>query len=162
MMYLKASLGKGEKKPAGVFYFKVDEPLVNASDYQLETLNGKVKQEVKKMFRLDGVLVDEPTVIENIAGEFEGASDIVPLKKNKDGIVQGSGKDKLLTVDEFHLFEEEVGAKIAELCEELTKGSAAISPGKTGEETACRYCQYQSICKFDLAFDGCEYRKVDR
>lgn len=162
MMYLKASLGLGEKKPAGVFYFKVDEPLVNASEFQLEVLAGKVKQEVKKMFRLDGVLVDEPTVIENIAGEFSNASDIVPIKKNKDGIVQGSGKDKLLTEEQFSLFEEEVSAKIEELCKELVKGSTAISPGKTGEETACRYCQYQSICKFDSTFEGCEYRNVDR
>ena len=161
MLYLEAALGLGQQKPAGVFYFKINEPMVDASEYKVEALANKVQDEVKKLFKLDGVMVDEPSVLENVAGDFEGTSDIVPLKKNKDGIIQGSGKDKLLTEEEFEAFKRAVEEKITELCGELADGSTEIAPGQTGDETACRYCQYKSICKFDVAFEGCNYRKVD-
>lgn len=162
MLYLKATLGEGEKKPAGVFYFKVDEPLVNASGMQTEKLSSRVTEEIKKTFRLDGIMVDDPQVIENIAGDFDGSSDVVPLKKNKSGEIQSAGKDRLLSPEEFAEFEKEFQHKINELCEALAMGSTAVSPGRSGEETACRYCMYKSICKFDTAFEGCSYRNVKK
>jgi ATP-dependent helicase/nuclease subunit B len=168
MLYLKAALGKTQRpereseeiKPAGVFYFKLDEPTFNASELSGEQLEEKIKAEFRKSFKLDGILLDEPDVIESIAGEFTGSSDIVPVRKNKEGIVVGTSKDKLLTNDEFTELQLAVDGKIAELCEQLARGNTDIAPRKSGNETACKYCMYQSICKFDLAFEGCTYKVV--
>ena len=168
MLYLKAALGKTQRpgieseeiKPAGVFYFKLDEPAFNASELSGEQLEEKIKAEFRKSFKLDGILIDEPDVIESIAGEFTGSSDIVPVRKNKEGIVVGTSKDKLLTNDEFAELQLAVDGKIAELCEQLAQGNTDIAPRKSGNETACKYCMYQSICKFDLAFEGCTYKVV--
>lgn len=168
MLYLKAALGDAnikdriqvETKPAGVFYFKLDEPIFNASDFDTEKIENKIKEEVRKSFKLDGILVDEAEVIESIAGDFTGSSDIVPIRKNKEGVVVGTGKDKLLTKEEFADLQTAVDNKIVELCEQLAKGNTNVAPRKSGNETACKYCMYQSICNFDLAFEGCMYKVV--
>lgn len=168
MLYLKAALGDNNikegkvlgAKPAGIFYFKLDEPIFNASNYDSDKLEDKVKSDVRKSYKLDGILVNEPDVIESIAGDFAGSSDIVPIRKNKDGIIVGTSKDKLLSWDEFGELQTEVDNKIKQLCEELIKGNVNVSPRKSGNETACKYCMYKSICKFDLAFEGCAYKNV--
>ncbi|MHC1722050.1 MAG: PD-(D/E)XK nuclease family protein [Aminipila sp.] len=168
MLYLKAALGNdgkmganvAETKPAGIFYFKLDEPIFNASDWESEQIEDKIKAEFRKSFKLDGILVNETDVIENIAGDFAGSSDIVPIRRNKEGLIVGTGKDKLLTREEFAELQVAVDNKISELCEQLAQGSAEVAPRKAGNETACKYCMYQSICKFDLAFEGCTYKIV--
>lgn len=168
MLYLKAALGNDAKmgnnavetKPAGIFYFKLDEPIFNASDWESEQIEDKIKAEFRKSFKLDGVLVNETDVIESIAGDFSGSSDIVPVRRNKEGLLVGTGKDKLLTREEFTELQNAVDSKISELCGQLAQGNVEVAPRKSGNETACKYCMYQSICKFDLAFEGCTYKII--
>lgn len=168
MLYLKAALGNDgkvssnavETRPAGIFYFKLDEPVFNASDWESEQIEDKIKAEFRKSFKLDGILVNETDVIESIAGDFAGSSDIVPIRRNKEGVIVGTGKDKLLTSEEFAELQNAVDNKISELCEQLAQGNVEVAPRKSGNETACKYCMYQSVCKFDLAFEGCTYKIV--
>ncbi len=168
MLYLKAALGNDgkmssnvvETRPAGIFYFKLDEPVFNASDWANEQIEDKIKAEFRKSFKLDGILVNETDVIESIAGDFAGTSDIVPIRRNKEGLIVGTGKDKLLTSEEFAELQIAVDNKISELCEQLAQGSVEVAPRKSGNETACKYCMYKSVCKFDLAFEGCTYKTV--
>jgi ATP-dependent helicase/nuclease subunit B len=173
MLYLKAATGIDENengrtkfikedadvgmKPAGVFYFKLDEPMVNVSAIDSEVLAEKIKAEVRKSFKLDGIMVNEPEVVESIAGDFAGASDIVAIKRNKEGMIVGTSKDKLLSVEEFSELQQEIDTKITQLCNELSEGSVAVRPKKVKEQSACTYCMYKSICNFDLAFEGCRY-----
>nr|WP_315020396.1 PD-(D/E)XK nuclease family protein [uncultured Aminipila sp.] len=168
MLYLKAALGNDgkmsrnavETRPAGIFYFKLDEPVFNASDWANEQIEDKIKAEFRKSFKLDGILVNEADVIQSIAGDFAGTSDIVPIRRNKEGLIVGTGKDKLLTSEEFAELQNAVDNKISELCEQLAQGNVEVAPRKSGNETACKYCMYQSVCKFDLAFEGCTYKIV--
>ncbi|WP_312648758.1 PD-(D/E)XK nuclease family protein [Aminipila sp.] len=168
MLYLKAALGNDgkmssnvvETRPAGIFYFKLDEPVFNASDWANEQIEDKIKAEFRKSFKLDGILVNETDVIESIAGDFAGTSDIVPIRRNKEGLIVGTGKDKLLTSEEFAELQNAVDNKISELCEQLAQGNVEVAPRKSGNETACKYCMYKSVCKFDLAFEGCTYKTV--
>ncbi len=166
MLYLKAALNKNtpekgtENKPAGVFYFKLDEPVFDAGDLESGKLEERIRTEFRKSFKLDGILVNEPEVVESIAGDFAGSSDIVPVRKNKEGEILGTGKDKLLTPEEFEELRAAVDSKITELCGQLAQGKVDIAPGRSGNETACNYCMYRSVCKFDLAFEGCAYRNI--
>lgn len=174
MLYLKAATAIKAKppkeskqeslengfRPAGVFYFRLDEPMINASNMDRENFEKKVKEEVRKSFKLDGIMVDEPDVIESIAGDFSGSSDIVSIRRNKEGLVVGTSKDKLLSPEEFSALQQSVDVKITQLCAELAEGNVDIKPKKVKEQTACTYCLYRSICHFDLAFEGCSYEVV--
>ena len=177
MLYLRAVMGAGsfrtagdagsfrtagdvDYKPAGVFYFEIAEPQIDVTEIAGEDYAEKVQAERKKSFRLDGVVLDDQSIIESIAGEFSGYSDILPVRKTKEGLCAGSTEKKLLTEEDFSRLLEAVNEKVRELCSELNEGSVAIRPKKVKDETACKFCLYKSICCFDLSFEGCSYEIV--
>ncbi len=164
MLYLRAALGANSReanrdnpyKPAGVFYFEIAEPQIDITEIAEEDYADKVKAERRKKFKLDGVVLDDAGIIESITGEFSGYSDILPVKRTKEGYA-GTTDKKLLKEEEFSGLLDAVSQKVEELCTELAEGSVDIKPKKVKEETACRFCLYKSICCFDLSFEGCSY-----
>jgi len=164
MLYLEAAMGgverKGENpKPAGVFYFEIAEPMLDVSGLSEEGYMQILSEKLARTFKLDGVLLDDPDVIEGIGGEFTGFSDIIPVRKKNDGTCSGTSEGKLLNEGEFENFREQVHHTIEDLCSELVYGNLEIQPKKTKMTTACEYCKFKGICHFDLAFKGCRYAK---
>lgn len=164
MLYLEAAMGGVERKeekpkPAGVFYFEIAEPMLDASGLSEEEYMQILNEKLARTFKLDGVLLDDPDVIEGIGGEFTGFSDIIPVRKKKDGTCSGTSEGKLLDEGEFENFREQVHHTIEDLCSELVYGNLEIQPKKTKMTTACEYCKFKGICHFDLSFKGCRYAK---
>lgn len=158
MLYLKAAQ-ENRKKPAGVFYFLIGDPRADLTGTVGEEMADKIAKEIGKSFRLNGVMVDNGQVIDNIAGEFEGYSDIVPLRKGKEGI-KATSEGFLLSDEEFALLQKDVDAQVEKLCGQLVRGRIAINPKKTDRESPCTYCQFKSVCRFDLSFPGCNFDVV--
>ncbi len=156
MMYMQAACTKN-RKPAGVFYFKIKEPMVDFS--QKEPDRETLEKEIRKSFRLDGVMVDDPQIIKDIAGEFEGFSEIVPIRNTKEGI-KNTGKEGLMSPEDFHELQEAVEEKIKEAAKKLMEGNIEAHPMKTAQTSACAYCSYKGICRFDTIFEGCSYNIV--
>ena len=156
MLYLQAACEK-DKKPAGVFYFRIKEPMTELTPEKLD--QETVEKEIRKSFKLDGILVDDPVVITDIAGEFEGFSEIVPIRSTKDGI-KNSGSEGLVSEQEFSELQRAVFDKIKDACQDLIDGKIEAHPMKTREQSACTYCQYKGICRFDTVFEGCKYNIV--
>lgn len=168
MLYLRAAMGPapfGETsgnpfRPAGVFYFEIAEPQIDITDAAEEDYTEKVRSERKKSFKLDGIVLDDQSIIESIAGEFSGFSDILPVRRTKEGLYAGTTDRKLLKEEDFAELLDAVNGKVGDLCRELSEGSVDIRPKKVRDESACRYCRYKSICCFDLSFEGCSYEVV--
>lgn len=156
MMYLEAACGE-LGKPAGVFYFKIKEPSLDFSGREIdeETLH----KEIRKSFKLDGIMVDEPDVIEDIAGSFEGYSEIVPIRATADG-VKNTGQNGLMTEEEFAELQSAAAERIKQACKDLTEGNIDIHPMKTEETSACVFCRYKGICRFDTIFEGCSFNII--
>ncbi len=140
-------------KPAGAFYFKIQEPIVNIEG---TADKNKIKDTVQKDFKLDGFMLNNNSLIHNIAGEFEGFSEVLPIRKKKDGEFSGNS---LMNDDEFKEFQNNTNSKIVEICTNLVDGKIDVSPLRWTSQSACTYCQFHSICKFEYAF-GCKYRPV--
>lgn len=157
MLYLEASLER-RMKPAGVFYFKISEPMVDASGAAIGP--EEISDKIQKSFKLNGVIVDDPNVIRNVAGDFSGISDVVPIRINKEGLISGTGKDNLLTDEEFESLREKVREKVTDICKSLAGGGIEIHPMKTAATSACAYCRYKGICRFDTIFEGCSYNII--
>lgn len=166
MLYLEAALGQ-DKKPAGVFYFNIKDPIINLtgksdpSDDPAE--EEKLRKTLEKEFKLNGVMVNDPEVIRNLAGDFEGYSDIIPIMKKKDGTYSSgtAGEEKLLSDDEFSALREKVAETVAGKAAELLRGRVEINPMKTRDKSACHYCEYKGICRFDTIFEGNKWNPVD-
>ncbi|MBR3705629.1 MAG: PD-(D/E)XK nuclease family protein, partial [Firmicutes bacterium] len=157
MLYLAASMEE-KRKPAGVFYFNISEPLIDSSAKEADP--AEIADKVRKNFKLNGVIVDDPAVINSVAGDFTGYSDILPLRRSKDGEISPTGKGGLLTEEEFGQLQDAVGAKVVEICQNLADGDINIHPMKTRDRSACTYCQYKGICRFDTIFEGCSYNII--
>ena len=108
---------------------------------------------------MDGIMVDDPQVIRDSAGDFSGYSDVVPIRQTQKG-VSGTGAGKLLDEETFLQLQKKVDETVGGLCEELLRGNIALRPKKSGQVTACTYCKYKGICQFDLAFEGCRYEII--
>ena len=55
----------------------------------------------------------------------------------------------MLSETEFEALTETVSQKVTELCRDLAAGKIDIEPMKTRDRSACTYCQYKGICRFD-------------
>jgi len=139
MLYLKAALQE-HAHPAGIFYFLIDE----------QSENG----------RMDGIVVNKVSVIDNIAGDFQKYSNIIPIQKLADGRIKGNSENNLMSEEVFEEFRQAVDEKIRQLCSELIDGCVDARPKRSGSISACTYCSYKSICFFDLEFEGCRYENV--
>ncbi|MBR2000851.1 MAG: exodeoxyribonuclease V subunit gamma [Firmicutes bacterium] len=159
MLYLQGALGgTAQAEPAGVFYFHVGEPSVGADGLTGEELAEKVGEAVEKTFKMNGLMVDEPEVIQSVAGDFEKTSMVVPLSRKKDGTLSKTSESTVVSKEEFRNFRDEVAETIGTLCRDLAAGEVAAAPRKTKTVDACQYCDFRSICWFDTAFDGCKPR----
>lgn len=155
MLYLKAAQNN-TRKPAGVFYFLIGDPQFDLTSVEPEKFSEKISKEMKKFFRLNGIMVDDDEIINGIAGTFDGYSDIVPIRKTKNGF-SGTSSDVLLTEEEFSELQVSVDKQIEKLCKELTDGVILIHPKKSGDTSPCAYCKFKGICRFDTRYEGCNY-----
>lgn len=158
MLYLKAAQ-ENVHRPAGVFYFLIDDHRVDLTGADREKISEKISKDMRKFFRLNGIMVNDDEVIDSIAGEFDGYSDIVPLRSGKEG-VKATSEGFLLSDEEFDILQADVDRQIQKLCGQLTEGRIAINPKKTERESPCTYCQYKGICRFDLSFPGCNFEVI--
>lgn len=162
MLYLKAGLeyGRQHRQPAGVFYFLIENPMIDMSKESREDIGSSLESKIVNSFRLEGAIVNDPVVIESIAGKFDGSSRIVQLKTSPKGI-SGSGNDRLFERDEFTKLLNEVTDRVKETCEGIVSGDIKVAPKqKDINMSACTYCKYKNICSFDIAFAGCKYEMI--
>ncbi len=158
MLYLKAAQ-ENVRRPAGVFYFLIDDHRVDLTGTDKEKISEKISKDMRKFFRLNGIMVSDGEVIDSIAGEFDGYSDILPLRRGKEGI-KATSDGFLLSDEEFDTLQADVDRQIRKLCTQLTDGRIAIMPKKTERESPCTYCQYKGICRFDLDLPGCNFEVI--
>ncbi len=154
MVYLDAILQNSQffrvdtLYPAGVFYFKIDDPLLES-----EILKGEMTEvEILKKLKMDGMLLKDTDIAvamdKNILENRK--SDIIPFEVKKDESV--SARSKAVDAEAFDELIEYVKETIAGLGEEIRDGKSKIEPIKSGTQSSCQYCDFLSICQFDTSF----------
>ena len=144
MLYLKGAMGGIEEAyPAGVFYFKIHDAMAEVSDVSEDQVMESVQKSMRKDAKLDGVVLAEQSVIECMDSDFTGYSDIIPIRKNKDGAFSGAN---LLSKEEFDELISENDANLERAASGFLAGRADIEPMKGKNTDACRFCGFRSIC----------------
>ena len=157
ILYLNAAVESEQKKhpgtkiePAGIFYYHIDDPLVDAEDG--EQIPAKILEKLKP----DGRCRSEQKVLQlldrDLAAGGGAVSEVVPVKLNKDGTPsKGSG-----TTDEegFRLMRDYAEEKAGELGRRILSGETAAHPVLYGNEDACTWCPFGSVCGFDDKIPG--------
>ena len=65
-----------------------------------------------------------------------------------------------MTEDEFAALQSAVSDRIKQACLDLTDGKIDIHPMKTKDRSACTFCRYKGICRFDTIFEGCSFNII--
>lgn len=158
-VYLAAALGRRTDKPivpAGAFYFKIDDPVMEDPGLSEEALEAALKGR----FKMKGVVLRDEKVIKFMDGTLEEgkASEVIPVKLKRDGSpgkTAGSMERKDLEVLLAHALRS-----VGKAAREMLEGGIRARPFRKGARSACAFCPFASICQFDPAFASCTYRTL--
>ncbi len=143
-----------EVVPAGVFYYRIKDPLVE----KLE--EAELEEAILKELRPDGVINLKDEVLLHLDHRQEGESLAVPVKYNKNGSLAKSSK--AVPEEEFRLMMRHAVRKVAESHRKILDGRTDALPYRKGQETGCDYCGYRYVCGFDRKIPGYVYREIDK
>ena len=141
----------------GMYYM----PIKDIAPEETEDGAAKVfREELMKDFRLSGVSLKDPAVAA-ATEEFEKRSSVIGASYDKDGELVGEG---LLEEYEYKKLVADAERMAAATLKRIADGEAAVSPiKKTGDQrSACTYCPYGSVCRFDPDPGADKYRSIPR
>lgn len=159
ILYLSTIWEKGIKgvaediEPAGVFYFKLDEPLIRTKGKEE---NKDIEKEIMKELKMKGLILADTNIIKEMDNTIDGYSMIIPAMMRKDGSL---GKNSsVATIEQFEILKSHAKDLLYSISKEINKGNIDISPYKKGDYTSCKYCPYTSICRFEGNLSGNKYK----
>ena len=147
---------KENANPAGMFYFSLIDPIIKASKNKT---NEEIKEELKKKFRMNGMIVADINIIKKMDKTLEkGASSSIPVYLDKDGNIS-KGRSNAITKEEFTRLQKTAEKVIKQIAKEILEGNIDIKPvySKKTKVDACKYCEYKSICGFDPNINNYSY-----
>lgn len=161
-VYLNAAMDIEKRKakekeviPAGIFYYRMRDPIV-----EKEPNDQLLEEKLLKELKLDGLVNADEEVIRHLERNLSGSSNLIPVGRNKDGSL--SKNSKVLLPEEFDLFLRYTRKKEADLKAQMIQGETAAAPYELGNSTGCDYCAYRAVCGFDTRLNGYEYRELEK
>lgn len=141
--------------PGGVLYFKVDDPMVSFKEGMSDE---EVEKEIMKELKMRGLLLSDVKIVREMDREISAVSLIIPAGISADG---SFGRySSVASAESFEALRKHVKCKVIELCEDMLKGSIAISPYKRKSGTPCEFCSFKPVCRFDVSMKENSYRII--
>jgi ATP-dependent helicase/nuclease subunit B len=143
--------------PAGVLYFHVHDPIINAS--RMLSLD-EIEEEIIKQFKMNGLLLEDENVIRMMDRTLDSgsSSQIISAGFKKDGSMTKASK--VASRDDFDQLRHFVRQKYIETGNEIVSGVVDIAPFKLKDRLPCTFCSFKSICQFDRSIETNEFRKL--
>ncbi len=160
MIYLRAVMASFKDvpperlKPAGVFYFKIEDPLINSE----AEIIANIEQEIARKLKMKGLVLEDARLIKKLDDQIAGSSAIVPVTMTVNG---GFTKNSsVLPAAGFAALIRHVEELLRKIGREIMDGAARIEPVKNGQRRACAYCAYPSVCQFDRLLPDNNYKNI--
>ncbi len=157
MELMRAKYPDKQVRPAGIFYYHIDDPLL---DTEKELSEEEIREQIFAKLKLDGYVNADPQVYHAMDHTMRSASNILPVTENKDGTLRKNSK--AASQEQFQVISDYVNHKIAQLGTRMMRGEIAVNPYELGDRTPCEYCPYRSVCGFDEKIDGFAYRRLEK
>lgn len=153
----------GHKKvsPAGFYYYKVQDPFLSDSDRKIHPNN--VEEKMLKELRLQGLSINDPDVLEHSDQAFaedKKASKVLRVRFKKDGSPHSDAQ--VVSEQEFDIICAFADQKIRNLGNAVLQGEIGASPLQNKDWSACKYCPYRAVCRFDERIPGYQARQIQK
>ena len=156
VLYMEAALAAHPgTKPAGLFYYQVHDPVLTAANLP-EARNEQWREEKKiKAQPLRGYVLRDREIVELMDRDY-ASSLFLPVSVLQSG--DFGKRSKLLDAGAFRLIGDHARQKLIRAGQRIMQGDISLAPYQQGKKTACDYCPYTSVCRFDTAVPGHRYR----
>lgn len=129
---LKQKYPDQEVLPAGMFYYHIDDPVIETREPLSEQ---ELAQKVFEQLKLNGVGL-------NLGDESV------------------SKRSQPASANELQLLSDFTRTKIKRIGRRIFDGETTVSPYRMKNESGCDYCPYHGVCGFDLKVPGFGYRRL--
>lgn len=150
--YLKISTGN---LPAGVFYFHIDNPII---EYKVGMSPEDIEKERAKKFKLSGLVLEDVNIAKALEAEAKG--EVIPASLKQNG--EFSATSSVASNEQFDLLRDHIVETIRELGKEILNGKVSALPYQLDNKQPCEYCKYSSICQFDVTQKDNQYEKLEK
>ena len=150
-VYLGAALKQKQARSAGVYYFALDEGVVNTQS----TDPRQVEEERAKSFRMSGLLPEDPELLAAQTPNPERVFQARMTRENKLYSNVPCADDK-----NFARLIRHVLRKARSQIDAIRGGEAAVSPASFDGWTPCTYCNCRPACLFDPRIDAKRQRRM--
>lgn len=149
-LYLLAATGRAKLR-AGMYYMPVTQPNISDTEDDIEAA-------LNDAFRLQGLTLSETEIVRASERHMDGVSAVLGgVKTVGDGAYTGS----VCSRAEMDELVELARRKSEETLRHMLDGEMDASPAaRKKNREACKYCDYRSICRFDLKTPGCSVRQL--
>ncbi|MBQ2835249.1 MAG: helicase-exonuclease AddAB subunit AddB [Clostridia bacterium] len=159
LTYLDAACKEEDLMPAGILYFSMLEQIIKA-DKRME--QEEIEQKIRANFKMKGLILADVKVIKLHDKNLDkGPSTLVPAYIDKDGNLSDK-RTSGITAEEFTDLQKYMYTVIKQISKEILSGNIDLKPYYKDKKTPCKYCDYKSICGFNMG--GCEnnYNYIDK
>lgn len=139
-------------EPIGAFYISLKDEIESFGDSISD--DAKIAASLDKKFALDGILLDK-----------DGKA-LTLMDRDSDGkkspIVVGRRNYKI-SEEDFKNLTAYIKNMVKDLVKDIKAGKINLAPLREDKnKSACTYCDYKGICKFDKTIDTFRFRDFDR
>lgn len=139
-----------DAKPAGMLYFRLVDPVVDASPMEEAD---KIEKMRRNAFKLKGIVLSDEKILRHMDTGMESGSEIIPAKIGKTGVTGSVASAK-----QFDVLSRYVKKTVSQLLLKLEEGCVDIAPYRKNDISACTYCKFSSFC----AHGGREFRDLEK
>ena len=159
LTYLDAACKEEDLMPAGVLYFSMLEQMIKA-DKRME--QEEIEEKIRANFKMKGLILADVNVVKLHDKKLEkGSSALVPAYIDKEGNLSEK-KTSGVTAEQFEELQKYMYIVIKQISKEILGGNIDLKPYYKDKKTPCKYCDYKSVCGFNMG--GCEnnYNYIDK
>ena len=163
VVYLNAAVEVLKKKhpneevlPAGIFYYHIDDPVIEGNGAESDV---EIYDQVLEKLKLDGLVNETDCIYEQMDTNITSKSKVIPVGFTKDGAL--TKNSKTATGEEFTIISDYVNELVQGLGRQIVEGEVAARPYQLKDKEGCTYCPYRSICGYDERIAGYRHRVLD-
>ena len=160
----RAGQGTRTVVPAGVFYYHIDDPMIETKISD-ELMNaGQIPEgDLLKELKMEGLAVGDEmddSLIRIMDNRPEDPPAIMPVAYNKDSI--SVKRSSIISTDDFAWLSVFVKERQKRLADRIFKGDIAVDPYIYGKDSPCTYCGFRAVCRFEPGSRGYGYRRLKK
>lgn len=159
LTYLDAACKEEDLMPAGILYFSMLEQMIKA-DKRMD--QEAIEEKIRAKFKMKGLILADVKVVKLHDKNLDkGGSNLIPAYIDKEGNLSDK-KTSGVTKEQFADLQKYMYVVIKQISKEILGGNIDLKPYYKDKKTPCKYCDYKSICGFNMG--GCEnnYNYIDK